>query len=416
MRALNRSLRRSLAMTSAGALLLTVAPGVASAQTQPEARTTDNVCGPLASYGDRFDDIEGSAHERNVLCMEDYDLTEGTRASGGESYAPRDEVTRGQMASFIARFIREYDGRTLPVGPAERFDDVEAPFVHTQNINDLANVGIVAGTNASGGDLYNPQGSVDRGQTAALISRALSWIDDGDASNDSVPPAGSDDFPDVDSTYVHFGDINAVAGVGIVQGFDDGDYRPRNPVLRDQMASFVMRAFSYAVEFDLGVDDEVPPPVDGPTIIDSSVDTDVFDTEGDTGTASVGDQWTLTFDGEVDTVVLDVDGTDTGASFIVDDGTDTDSEYTVQCLLEDAPSDGVGEGNFAAECELSEDGESITITLLEDLVNEDDEIASYPLTITGTDVTVDGDDVDFEAEDGEFDLELDDDTQTLPLP
>lgn len=373
-------------------MLLTVAPGVASAQTQPQARGTDNVCDTLGAYDrDRFDDTRGSAHERNVLCMADRGLTEGTRASGGQSYAPRAEVTRAQMASFIARFIRDYNaefgGPELPPGEPNRFDDVAAPFVHTDNINALAGVQIVAGTNASGGDSYAPQASVTRGQTASLIRRTLSWLDDGNPNNASVPPPGADVFPDVDPTFTHFANINAVAGVGIVQGFTDGNYRPQESVLRDQMASFVMRAYDYAVEFELGVEDDPVDPVDpidpvDPDEADFNVELSWFNEVADTP-----GEGPLFGQGQV--------GATGFASLIVDEDDNTIT-YTVDFSevdgpFGDAPGFHIHEGTFAengpvevtlatgAELDAAADASSFTATVdggdfdVSDLFDEDED-------------------------------------------
>jgi hypothetical protein len=52
----------------------------------------------------------------------------------------------------------------------------------------------------------------------------------------------SDHFPD-DNGDVHEHDINALFEAGLTNGFGDGTYRPNNPVQRDQMASFLVRAF-----------------------------------------------------------------------------------------------------------------------------------------------------------------------------
>jgi hypothetical protein len=228
--------------------------GVAAQET--DARTTNPPCD--GDYDSMFDDIEGSAHENEVLCMADLGLTEGTNASNGESYAPRREVTRAQMASFVARFIEAYNDEELEEGDDDRFDDVDPSFEHAENINKLANIDLVEGTNRSGGDEYDPQSGVTRAQMASFIRRALSFVDDGEVNPLSEPPESDDDYFSDDDGSIHEDNINAIADVGIVEGFEDGDYRPGANVFRDQMASFVMRAFNYAIAEDLGVQpDEV---------------------------------------------------------------------------------------------------------------------------------------------------------------
>jgi hypothetical protein len=227
-------------------LLLGVIP-VSMAAADTQARTTDNVCDP--PFVSAFDDIDGSAHEDNVLCMADYGITEGT--GDGTSYSPRREVTRAQMASFIARYIEHYTGETLPLGD-DRFDDVPEGFAHYANIHKLLEAGVTEGTAASDGASFAPQQSVTRGQMASFISRASSFIEDGQARPEHQPERTEQDVFSDDDGSVHEANINALAAVGIVQGFADGTYRPGNAVVRDQMASFVMRGYDWAVEVGLG--------------------------------------------------------------------------------------------------------------------------------------------------------------------
>jgi hypothetical protein len=55
-------------------------------------------------------------------------------------------------------------------------------------------------------------------------------------------------FPDVPGDNVHAAAIDAAAGVGLAGGFDDGTYRPGDPVTRQQMASFLARALAVTSE------------------------------------------------------------------------------------------------------------------------------------------------------------------------
>ena len=246
MKTTSRRVKRRWGVPLVLTLLLGLVPaGMAAADTQ--ARTTDNVCDP--PFESAFDDIAGSAHEDNVLCMADYGITEGT--GDGTSYSPRRDVTRAQMASFIARYIEHYTGESLPIGE-DRFDDVPEGFVHFENVHKLLEAGVTEGTAASEGESFAPQQPVTRGQMASFISRASSYIEDGQAQPEHQPERTEEDFFGDDDGSVHEPNINALASVGIVEGFADGTYRPGNPVFRDQMASFVMRGYDWAVEVGLG--------------------------------------------------------------------------------------------------------------------------------------------------------------------
>jgi hypothetical protein len=257
-------LRRTIGLAAAGAMVMALLPaGTVSAAHTPEARDTSNVCpsGNATDYESSFADVGSGPHWVNILCMADLEITEGLRPDGTD-YGPRREVTRGQMASFIVRFIEDHMDADMPAGDPERFDDVpatDAQYVHATNIHKLAAADIVRGTAASDGGEFAPQRPVNRMQMGSFIRHALSWIDDGDARNASAPPAATHDwFPDP-SASEHEANVDAIAEVGIVEGFADGTYGPTRSVLRDQMASFVMRAYDYAVAEGLGVDEDLIP-------------------------------------------------------------------------------------------------------------------------------------------------------------
>jgi hypothetical protein len=246
---------RPLAVLLAVLLGLAVLPAdVAGAEEPPEPRGTDNICAgdPVSD----FDDIEDNAHEDTIRCMADRGLTEGV---DDDSYAPRRPVRRDQMASFIARFIEDYTGEELEAGEGDGFDDVSEDNVHRDNIDKLARIDVVGGTGGSDGQSYAPGADITRGQMAALIRRALSWLENGDARDGSAPEDASRSWFDDTGDSVHEDDIDALAEQGIVAGFGDGAYRPGERVLRDQMASFVMRGYDFAIEAELGEGPAAPP-------------------------------------------------------------------------------------------------------------------------------------------------------------
>ena len=219
-------------------LLFGLLPGSGWAQ-DVQPRGTDGVCQP--PFASDFRDTEGSAHEDNIRCMADHGIAEGRRDG---TYAPREAVRRDQMASFIARFLEVASGEPLPAGDPGRFDDVPEYSVHAEAISALAEIGVVEGR-AQGE--YAPREVVRRDAMASFIRRAVSYLDDGVATNGSQPPAGAGGrFDDVPEDNVHAANIESLAGQGIVAGFGDGSYGPRQTVRRDQMASFVMRGYDYA--------------------------------------------------------------------------------------------------------------------------------------------------------------------------
>jgi hypothetical protein len=304
------------------AIVVGLLPAVPAVAAEPEVRPASTLCEP--PYQSSFVDIAGSAHEDNVLCLADLGITEGT--GDGTSYSPRRPVTRAQMASFIARYIEHYTGATLSTGQA-RFDDVPRVFAHHDNIHKLLAAGVTAGTAASGGTSYAPQQLVTRAQMASFISRANSYIEDGTAVPEHQPPRTTTDrFPDDDGS-VHEPNIDALAAVRIVEGFTDGTYRPANPVLRDQMASFLVRSYAWALGVGLG---EPTTPDPEPGVVSGTV------TEAGVGTSIAGAEVRLT-NGESHVTTTLGDGTYT----VVDV---TPGSYTIS-----AAADGYAPASQAVE-------------------------------------------------------------------
>jgi S-layer homology domain len=113
-----------------------------------------------ASTADRFDDDTGTAHEDAINRLAAAGITTGCTAT---RFCPTENVTRGQMASFLAR------GFSLPSSATDYFTDDETS-IHEPDINRVAKAGITSGCTAT---TYCPLLPVTRGQMAAFLHRAL---------------------------------------------------------------------------------------------------------------------------------------------------------------------------------------------------------------------------------------------------
>ena len=117
------------------------------------------------------------------------------------------------------------DGIQLTVLPPHPFTDV-AGF--EREISWLYREGITGGCTAT---RFCPSNAVTRGQMAAFLNRAL-----------NLPSTGIDFFDDDDGTLFE-ADINRLAAAGITGGCATRRYCPNATVTREQMASFLVRAF-----------------------------------------------------------------------------------------------------------------------------------------------------------------------------
>jgi hypothetical protein len=154
-------------------------------------------------------------------------------------YEPTVPVSRDQMAVFISRSIAtptgemSLDDYVPPTTPS--FSDVPTDFWCYKYIEYAVENDIVGGY---GDGTYQPQVTIDRGQMAVFIARAMAGDDE------SVPdPVGDPSFPDVPADFWSYRHIEYIADQEVAGGYFDGLYHPENPVDRAQMAVFICRAF-----------------------------------------------------------------------------------------------------------------------------------------------------------------------------
>jgi len=116
-----------------------------------------------------FTDITGNFHAGSIAIAYDLGITEGVSPT---TYEPGAPVRRDQMASFVARTVDAVDG-VLPDDAPDAFTDVEGN-VHADNINALAEAGVVSGV---GDDRYDPSGNVRRDQMATFLANSAGLLD-----------------------------------------------------------------------------------------------------------------------------------------------------------------------------------------------------------------------------------------------
>lgn len=118
-------------------------------------------------------------------------------------------------------------GEDLP--PGGTFTD-DNGNIHEGFIEAIFAAGITSGCSPDGTQ-YCPGDLVTRSQMATLLARAL-----------DLPPASADYFDD-DNGDIHEDNINRIAEAGITLGVKPRTFEPTAIVPRDQMASFLARAF-----------------------------------------------------------------------------------------------------------------------------------------------------------------------------
>ena len=174
------------------------------------------LCGGAAPGS--FTDIGSSIFRSEIEWLVDAEIAAGCSAT---RYCPTQTVTRAQMASFLKRAMN------LPAVSRDYFWDDDSS-IHEADINRLTGAGVTGGC---GDGRYCPSASVNRGEMASFLVRAL-----------DLPGTSRDYFRD-DEGSTHEDAINRLAAAGIVGGCDEGRYCPGSGVTREQMAAFIERSF-----------------------------------------------------------------------------------------------------------------------------------------------------------------------------
>jgi hypothetical protein len=184
-------------------------------------------CPPFFEEPPTFSDVPPeNVHQRAVDCMAGYGVVTG---KGDGSFRPADQVSRAQIASFLARALRAA-GVELPADPADAYDDDEAS-VHELAINQLAELGVLSG---KGARRFAPDDTVDRGQLATLLVAGYERVTGFDLIADG------DRFADDDGT-THEASANKASTAGLAAGVSTDRYAPAGLVRRDQAASALAR-------------------------------------------------------------------------------------------------------------------------------------------------------------------------------
>jgi GH25 family lysozyme M1 (1,4-beta-N-acetylmuramidase) len=167
-----------------------------------------------------FKDISSSKFEDDIAWLFAEGITTGCSAT---AYCPNVKVSRGQMATFLARALN------LPKTSKDYFKDDEGSS-HEQAINRLAKAGLTKGCAT---DRYCPNSSVTRAQLASFLAHVL-----------DLSKSPKDYFRD-DERSSHESNINRIARAGLTTGCAPKLYCPDSILTRGQMAAFLHRTFGY---------------------------------------------------------------------------------------------------------------------------------------------------------------------------
>ena len=134
---------------------------------------------------------------------------------------------------------------------AGRFSDDDGG-AHESNIEVIAARGVTLGCSPTYPDRFCPGRVITRAQMMAFLARALG-VDGGAATLTSR-------FADVSAGSWYSPYLERLADLGVAEPYEDGAFRPSEPLTRSDMAVFLTRAFSHisAVSEPAGAFTDVP--------------------------------------------------------------------------------------------------------------------------------------------------------------
>jgi hypothetical protein len=184
----------------------------------------------VIEHNQTFSDIEGLWNQEDVEKLASKFIIHG-REDG--TYGPFDDTKRIHLAVLLTRSLglttsKKYDGR---------FTDVKGDEWFVEELMDAVEAGIIEG---KGDGRFAPYESVTREQAAAMISRAMQYVGYDQQKLDTEKSIIN--YKDSDTIGIWArDDVELLLQAGIMKGSETGQFGPRKPANRSQIASILNR-------------------------------------------------------------------------------------------------------------------------------------------------------------------------------
>lgn len=181
-------------------------------------------------------------------------VTEGLfNGVGDYRFAPTKGVTRGMFVTVLYRLMEKLGVDVSYEDPAQFTDAPEQWYADALAWG--SEQGIV---NGYSNDIFAPDKEITREEMCVMLSRALQWY------GCVLPEAGKAFGDSEEISSWAYADVLAMSQIGMILGYSNGDFGPRNTATRAQAATVLLRAYDFleSYEFptvpDLPEDPEVP--------------------------------------------------------------------------------------------------------------------------------------------------------------
>jgi hypothetical protein len=142
------------------------------------------------------------------------------------TFRPNADVTRGQFTKMLVLSFE----LTWQVPDRATFSDVPLGSTYSAFVETAVKQGIASGYPDG---TFRPNSPVTRGQAVKMISVAHGWAQ-------AYPPVAT--FTDIPAGHWAFGYVEAAFRQGIINGYEDGTFRPQNGITRAQVAKVLTLA------------------------------------------------------------------------------------------------------------------------------------------------------------------------------
>ena len=154
---------------------------------------------------------------------------------------PEGSITRAEVATIFFRLLTD-ESRDEFWSQTNDYTDVPADAWYNNAVSTLSNAGILDGYEDG---TFRPDGNITRAEFATITARFL------EASYD-----GGNRFPDIDGHWAAEY-INEAANAGIVDGYEDGTFRPQQNITRAEAVTMVNRTVDRHPDADYLLDNMV---------------------------------------------------------------------------------------------------------------------------------------------------------------
>lgn len=174
------------------------------------------------------------------------------------TYGLNDDVTRGQAAAILSRWLKD-TGKLTTTEVSNPFADVSNDYWAKDDILQVVNAGYMVG---KGNGVFDPKATVTRAEMATILTNVLDTEKKADSPFDDVTNHWGKEY--IDNAYSN----------ELVHGMGNNKYIPDGNVTRAQFATFIMNGVNWTPTVEEPVIE--PPVVEEPVEDDSKYYGDEF--------------------------------------------------------------------------------------------------------------------------------------------